>query len=101
MPRPQAVVPATPLGEALEQHRQARGMTRVEAYTKAGWRSHVQWNRLLTENRRFEPGKVVCAAKAVGMDPEEALRLARVAIVPDDTTRVMTMSEVLALKTAS
>jgi hypothetical protein len=101
MPRPQAVSPLTPLGEALERHRIKRGMTKAQACAACGWTNYVQWNRLLTEYRRFEPALVVRAAEAVGMDPIKALRRARVAIVPDDTIRVMKMSEVLALRTAS
>lgn len=97
----------TPLGEALEQHRQARGMTKTEAYRAAGMQSHVLWNRLLTERRKFDPVMVGRAAVAVGMDYQEALRLAGAAFVPDEATRIMRMSEVravgevLALKTAS
>jgi hypothetical protein len=101
MARQQSVVAVTPLGVELEVHRRARGMTRAAAYKAAGWRSHQQWHRLLTEDRRFEPALVIRAAKAVGMDALTALRLARVAVVPDDTCRVMTQSEVLALQNVS
>jgi hypothetical protein len=76
-------------------------MTKAEACTACGWSNYVQWNRLLTEYRRFEPGPVVRAAEAVDMDSIQALRLARVAVVPDGTTRVMTLSEVRALQRAS
>lgn len=120
MGRRQTLEPVTPLGRALEQAREAAGLSRVEAYTRAGFRSHVLWNRLLTEERRFEPEVVQRAARAVGMNLLEALRLARVAIVPndtrhivkesdaarvhvipDDTARVMTVSEVEALQNVS
>lgn len=120
MGRRQTVEPVTPLGHALEAARVAAGLTRVQAYGKAGFQSHVLWNRLLTEERRFDPGVVQRAARAVGMNFLEALRLARVAVVPndtrhivkesdaarvhvipDDTARVMTMSEVEALQNAS
>lgn len=120
MGRKQTVTPVTPLGRALEVHREAAGMTRMAAYTKAGFGSHVVWNRLLTESRRFEPDVVQRAAEAVGMNLEEALRLAGIAIipdgtlhvvkqsdmarltvVPDNTNRVMRMSEVAALQNAS
>ena len=97
MPRPTTVVAVTPLGTALERCRIARGMTRQEAYQKAGT-SDTQWRRLLTEHRRFEPDVIGRAAAAVGMDLDEALNLANVALVPDDTVRVMTLSEVNALR---
>lgn len=93
MARPTSVVAVTPLGTALEGHRVARGMTRQEAYRSAGT-SDAQWRRLLTERRRFEPDVIARAASAVGMDLMEALTLAKVVVVPDDTERVLRASEV-------
>lgn len=110
MARPQAVVPATPLGEALEQHRQARGMTKTQAYTAARMQSHELWNRLLTEQRRFDPFLIGRAAQAVGLDVPTALFLAGTDFQRDESNRIMRVSELvdlldaleeLELKTAS
>jgi hypothetical protein len=100
MARRQAV-PVTPLGQALERHRLLRKMTKAEASEAAGFKNHVLWNRLLTVSRKYDPDLIKRAAEAVGLDLLEALRLAKVAIVPNDTCRVMTFSEVLALQNAS
>lgn len=94
MPRPTSVVASTPLGEALERHRVARGMTRRQAYRSART-SETQWRRLLTDpQRRFEPELLARVASAVGMDLMEALALAKVVVIPDDTERVLRESEV-------
>ncbi len=93
MPKPTSVVATTRLGAALERHRIACGMTRQSAYRRTGT-SNSQWRRLLTEERPFEPWLIKRAAAAVGMDVREALALAKFAVVPNGTKRVLTESEV-------
>lgn len=99
MARPIVVRPLTSLGAALEKCREAQNMTRSAAINRAG-SSRVQWSRMLHEYRDFEPGPVVRAASAVGLDPTEALRLIGYAVVPDETPRVVTTSELLQLQLA-
>lgn len=96
MPKPISVVPTTALGRALEEHRHALGMTRAQAYRAAGCTDTV-WTRLLREERRFEPSLLARAARAVGMELLTALRLAKVAVVPDNASQVLRESEMTRL----
>lgn len=96
MAKPITVLPTTPLGIALESHRVGKGMTRREAYEKAG-SSDKQWTRLLTLTSRFAPETVMRAADAVGMPVDVAFALAGIVIVPDDS-RVITESQLEVLR---
>lgn len=100
MPRPTTVIPSTPLGRELERCRAAKGISRKAASEGANT-SDVQWNRLLTEQRRFEPSMVRRAAEAVGLSVKDAFKLAGIAIVPDGTSRIITVSEWEQLQEAS
>lgn len=99
MARPISVRPLTPLGKALEECRNAASMTRSEAIRRAA-SSRAQWSRMLHDDRDFDLGPVVRAANAVGLDPTEALRLIGYAVVPDETPRAVTTSELLELQLA-
>jgi hypothetical protein len=100
MARATTVIPRTSLGKALERYRLAKKISRKQAYEKART-SDVQWTRLLTEDRKFEPNLVKRAALAVGLPVEEAFLLARIAVVPNGTSRVITKREFEELLTAS
>lgn len=100
MARPTSVVATTDLGAAIERCRGAAGLTRKDVYEEAGT-SSAQYGRLLTEQRRFEVDLVCRVARAVGLEELEALRLARIAVVPDDTLQVVTLSRFHQLAAAS
>ncbi|MFI6029407.1 helix-turn-helix domain-containing protein [Amycolatopsis magusensis] len=100
MPRPTSVLPVTDLGRALERCRTEKGLSRKEAYLAAKT-SGNQWNRLLTERRSFDLRLVTRAANAVGLHLQEAFLLAGVAVVPDNTSRTITQSELQTLQAAS
>ncbi len=100
MAKPTGKRPLTPLGAALERCRSERGLNRTQAIAAAG-SSWPQWSRWLhDEDREFEPGPIVRAAKALGLEVEEALRLIGYFVVPDGVSRVMTTSELLQLQEA-
>lgn len=97
MARPIKLRPLTPLGRALEDARSTSKMTRAEAIALAQ-SSRKQWSCLLHQQREFAVEPVVRAAKAVGLDPAKALELIGCAVVPDSTTRTVTISELLQLQ---
>ncbi len=99
MAKPITVLPTTPLGIALEEYRLRQGMTRQDAYVRAG-SSDKQWGRLLTETSRFSPKVVKQAAEAVRMPVDEAFAKAGIVVVPDDS-RVITRSQLEVLLRAS
>jgi len=96
MAKPITVLPTTPLGIALEHYRMLNGMTRQDAYTRAG-KSDKQWGRLLTETSRFTLKTVKEAAEAVCMPVDEAFAKAGIVVVPDDS-RVITESQLEVLR---
>jgi len=91
--------PLTPLGKALEKARVDARLTRAQAIDLAQ-SSRKQWSCFLHERREFAVVPVVRAANAVGLDPAKALELIGCAVVPDSTTRTVTISELLQLQMA-
>lgn len=91
--------PLTPLGKALEEARVEAKLTRKDAIARA-LSSRKQWSCMLHEKREFLVEPVVRAANAVGLDPAKALELIGCAVVPDTTTRTVTISELLQLQMA-
>lgn len=89
----------TPLGIALDEHLAKSGMT-LRAAASAARTTEQQVYRYRTETRKWAAGPLTRLAKVLGMDVNEALRLAGIVVVPD-SFRVLRESEVQQLLAAS
>lgn len=65
----------TQLGEVLEDHRRRAGLSKSQV-TRSMSSARSTWDRMISGNHRPGVELVLKAARAVSLDPAEALRLA-------------------------